>query len=373
MPIADTHTSTVHKAHKGPGEAMNDYDEALELFHRHAPEWGGGFANHGPMVAEALETLGHPVLIPDFVWRYGPRLPLCEAGHALAPEERAAALGRIECVSDWIATFEAELAHGGLDAWPTLLRVKLPQLLPGVFAGALHGILRTAHAVRALERDANALRISELAHGLGYWSARFQALPGRPGSAAQHGRGPAASLRKTPIVPTEKRRAGFFFDQVSVLDTEFAHAVDAIDLDTFSFHEFLSDLTREAARLYLENLSSRIAYIHLVTAPSALRLLEPYLDASSKRVALGAILQAAMALHAVSQNSVIGETVQDDVSRLAANADELRYVAASTGEEHVIKFCEAALRENAIQPDPSYLLAAADAALRIGAQHGRVA
>lgn len=360
---------------------MNDYDEALEQFHRHAPEWGGGFANHGPMVVEALATLGHPVLIPDFVWRYGPRLPVLAAGRVLRETERAAALGKIEQVSDWIATFEAELARmregvrAGADAtdWPTLLRAGLPALLPGVFAGAFHGLLRVAHSVRALERETNPVRVRELAHGLGYWAARFMKLPGEPGRAKQPGFGPAASLRAVPIVPTEKRREGLFFEQVAVLGADFVQTVEQIDVDTLSFHAFLTELTREAARRYLENLGSRIAYIHLLTGPSALRLLEKYLDRATQRVALGAVLQAALALHAVTKNLEAREVVQDDARRLAENPDELRYVAANTGEEHVIKFCEAALRENALAPDPNYLLAAADATLRLGNQHNRVA
>lgn len=370
---------------------MNDYDEALERFHRHAPEWGGGFANHGPMAAEALEALGHPVLIPDFVWRYGPRLPLLEAGHVLGADEYAAALGRIECVSDWIATFEAELAqardgapgrlpehapgHAAPDhaAWPTLLRAWLPRLVPGVFAGAFHGLLRVAHAVRALERETRPVRVRELAHGLGYWAARFVTLQGVVGVHVVRGRSPAQSLRSVPSVAPQARRSGLFFEQVGVLGAEFAQAVEQIDADTLSFHEFLSELTREAARLYLENLDSRIAYIHLLTGPSALRLLETYLDPVTQRVALGAVLQGAMALHAVTQNAACREAVQDDARRLAENPDELRYVAANTGEEHVIKFCEAALRENVRTPDPNYLLAAADATLRLGTQHNRVA
>lgn len=381
---------------------MNDYDEALERFHRHAPEWGGGFANHGPMAAEALEALGHPVLIPDFVWRYGPRLPLLKAGRVLGADEYAAALGRIECVSDWIATFEAELvqardgAHSGarggapdrslgrsLDTmprntpddtgWPTLLRAWLPRLVPGMFAGAFHGLLRVAHAVRALERETSPVRERELAHGLGYWAARFMTLQGVVGVHVVRGLSPAQSLRSVPSVAPQARRSGLFFEQVGVLGAEFAQAVEQIDADTLSFHEFLSELTCEAARLYLENLDSRIAYIHLLTGPSALRLLEPHLDPATQRVALGAVLQGAMALHAVTQNAACREAVQDDARRLAENPDELRYVAANTGEEHVIKFCEAALRENARTPDPNYLLAAADATLRLGTQHNRVA
>ncbi len=362
---------------------MNDYDEALEQFHRNAPEWDGGFVNHGPMAAEALETLGHPVLIPDFVWRYGPRLPLLEAGRVLDASERAAALGRIECVQDWIATFEAELAPGALEDrtaphvaehWPTVLRSWLPRLMPGVFAGAFHGLLRVAHAVRALERETNPGRVRELAHGLGYWAARFVTLPGVVGLHAKRGEGAASSLRNVPTVDPHARRAGFLFEQVAALGPAFAHSVERADVDAMAFDAFLSELTREGARLYLENLESRIVFLHLVTGPSALRLLAKYLDPATQRAACAAVLQAAMALHALSKRASDGqeETVQDDARRLAEHPDEMRYVAANSGEEHVLKFCEAALRENALSPDPVYLLAAADATLRIGIRHARV-
>ena len=46
---------------------MSNLDEALERFHLVGFEYAGGFANHGPMGAEALESLGHQALIPAFL------------------------------------------------------------------------------------------------------------------------------------------------------------------------------------------------------------------------------------------------------------------------------------------------------------------
>ncbi len=62
-----------------------------------------------------------------------------------------------------------------------------PRLLPGVYGGAAHPLIRVGHAVRTLLTDGeNAPRRTELAHGLGYWAARYRPveppvpLPRRP-------------------------------------------------------------------------------------------------------------------------------------------------------------------------------------------------
>ena len=56
-----------------------------------------------------------------------------------------------------------------------------PRLLPGAAAGATHGLIRTAHAVRNLESaDPDPLLVDELGAGLAYWAARYQPLPGNP-------------------------------------------------------------------------------------------------------------------------------------------------------------------------------------------------
>src|SRR3569833_107091 len=51
-----------------------------------------------------------------------------------------------------------------------------PRLLPGSAAGATHGVIRVGHAVRSLLDLETGPRVTELAHGLAYWAARWQPL-----------------------------------------------------------------------------------------------------------------------------------------------------------------------------------------------------
>ena len=63
--------------------------------------------------------------------------------------------------------------------WREVLGTWWPRLLPGIAAGATHGVIRVGHAVRALEHgDENRQRLTELGQALGYWAARWQPVPG---------------------------------------------------------------------------------------------------------------------------------------------------------------------------------------------------
>ena len=63
------------------------------------------------------------------------------------------------------------------ETWRNVLARWWPRLLPGIAAGATHGVIRVGHAVRALGEAESAPRIAELAHALGYWAARWQPTP----------------------------------------------------------------------------------------------------------------------------------------------------------------------------------------------------
>lgn len=144
---------------------------ALGAIEALSPEYGPGFTDHAPMCIEALERLDPSALGP-FLAAYTPRLrPLAkEPDPSLAdfPERAARELAAIERVG----TFEA-------------LRVALEEHLSRHVAGAaFHGILRVAHAARALGRaDAPEWR-RELARGLAYARLRGEALPQRPSEPA---------------------------------------------------------------------------------------------------------------------------------------------------------------------------------------------
>jgi len=342
---------------------VTDLDEALERFQLGALEYGPGLANHGPMAAEALVALGHPALLTGLVDLYAPRLPPFEPAAPLREDEREAALGDPLRFGSWVATWEREL-----DAcdWREVLAHALALLEPGLFAGAAHGFLRVAHAVRALGREQTGPRLRELAFGLGYWAGRYQRLPGEPGESGR--RDPVEVLRQLDVVSPERRPAGLFFDAVRVLDSEpgFAAAIESADLSAQAPSALIGSLCREGARLYLANPRARVAYAHVVTVPSALRLLAPHVDEVTLRKLAGRAFQAGAALHAVSSTCDADvPPPSEDVQRTALDPHEIRYRAACSLREHSIKLAEACLRETEIEPDPILALAAADAALEL--------
>ena len=83
---------------------------------------------------------------------------------------------------DWKEFFTAELAE---NRWQDILDVWVGRLAPGMSGAATHGVIRTAHAVRAIARRETQERRSELARGLAYWASSYEELPGRTGKGAQ--------------------------------------------------------------------------------------------------------------------------------------------------------------------------------------------
>src|SRR5689334_23778882 len=131
-------------------------DEAYEVLGGYGPVYGPGFANHGPMAAEALVRLGRADAVPAWVDRYRSGLePAPATVRALDDADQPDALGRRDAYPAWLATFDAALRDA---PWRDVLATWLPVLAPGVFAAAGHGAIRTAHATRALEEATTAPR-----------------------------------------------------------------------------------------------------------------------------------------------------------------------------------------------------------------------
>ncbi len=352
---------------------MGNLDEALERFHLGGLEYAGGLANHGPMAAEALDRLGHQALIPAFLGLYAPRLPFVEQGSRLAAAEEAGALGDISRSADWVATYAGRLAQA--EDWRSVVAEALPKLISGLFAGAGHGFLRTAHAIRNLESSDSPLRRRELAHGLAYWSARFQPLPGRLGSGTTPATEAVDSLSAWPRVGEAEARAGMFFESVRRLDSfpEFAEAIEGVALPRpEELDGFLSALCRAAAGLYLDHPESRIVYVHALTIPSAARLVIGCLTEPDACRLVAAVFQASTAMHSMFGEEAARAEPDEEVDRISGNWDEIRYHAACSLQEHAIKMTEACWREDQIRQDPVFRAAAADAALKIDSR-GRAA
>jgi hypothetical protein len=346
-----------------PNRSQDLLDDALERLTGCGPEFGGGLANHGPMAAEALVTLGRAEDVARWVDAYRRRLgrPLARREPIPAADWRAA-LGRFERAADWSAFFAARLQEG---PWTDVLDTWSARLAPGFIGAATHGAIRTGHAARALAARDTPSRRRELAEGLAYWAARYQELPEAKGPA-RTGVLPSRALVEVPLLPGERRgRGGLILDRLEGLDgfAPFASVADLVDTGGGA-SAFLSDLTAAFAGVYLEqaraNPRNVIAFIHSVTGPSAVRLLLPHVSSVTARTLLRYSWLAAAALL-----SGLREPASSVSPAAPPGPATLVDASVATGDEHAIKFTEACLREHAVSPDRVYLAAARDATSRL--------
>lgn len=326
------------------------------------PEFGSnGLSNHGPMAAEALTALGRGEEVEDWVSRYKKRLDERPPNvDRIGDDDWRSALGDLARVSDWEDFFAARVDSA---PWREVLEEWVPFLSVGIMAGATHGLIRTAHAVRSLAGDERSdVRKRELIAGLGYWAARYQPMPGAPMVVTP--RMPSEALPEVEIMPVPMRgRPTSIFSAVAELD-HFAPFEQAINLaapgDDVS--AFISDLTANMARLYLQNSGpGSIAYVHTVTAPSALRMLAPHLSAETTKLAARYAWQAAAAVHARSHFPH-----EVEMPAMLPTSEDLIDRAVFSRDEHAIKFTEACLREYALNPEPAFFAGPLDISNRYG-------
>lgn len=339
-------------------------EAALERLSKTGPEYHGRLANHGPMAAEALVVMDRPDAVVPWVDFYRPRLHDHPSGsRAIDPAAWREALGQGGRVGDWIVFFDRRLDER---PWRTVLDEWVPRLSPGIIAAAFHGVIRTAHAVRSLDARETPARRRELAEGLAYWAATYNALPESRPRAAGH-KTPAQAIADVEAVPAERRQSyGNIVDRLQPLDTfaPFAGVADYVDAAGDS-SGFVSNLTETFAHAYLVNIprgGSVITYLHGVTGPSAMRLLIPHLDAPARAEMLRYGWQGAAGVYAAS-GGVVGTPA---IPAAGGSFDDLIDRAIATRDEHAIKFTEACRRENALNPKPVYYAAARDAVGRLG-------
>jgi hypothetical protein len=277
---------------------------------------GDFFANHGPMAAEALAKLGYCDEVDGWV-----DANIAHRDDAQLPKpsepigDWRVALGDRNRGGDWVQLYRQELAEA---SWRDVLRMWWPRLLPGCAGSLTHGLIRTAHAVRSLrETDRpSELQIDELARALAFWATVFASLPTDPGQDGDQA--------------------------VAVVDRA------------------LSDLTAEYAGHYaFTKPSFPIPLIHTITAPAAMRLLLPELPDELHAPSLRTMVQVNRELFTRfggQRTSGNAESIETDRTFAALAAE-----AVDIGDEHAIKVCEAAMRENAVLPDARYLSAASTA------------
>ena len=338
-----------------PAAADDVLDQTLERLASRGPAYAGGLANHAPMVAEALVTLGRGDAVGRWVDWYAPRLEAWpRSAGRIAPAAWREALGKGERATDWRQFFAEELANA---SFRDVLARWLPRLSAGMAGSAAHGVIRVSHVVRALAVRETDPRRRELGAALAYWASTFHPLPDatRPGAQLSV----EQAIDRLEMVAPERRGRGSIVDRLAPLRdaSSFATVADLIDLRAEPATS-LSALTRAFARVYCNNAAQSdgvIARIHAVTGASALRPLLRHLPSNLHRPLLRHAWQLDAAVYVTHATR---DATAPPIDAFPTAAD-LVAAAVDSRDEHAIKLTEVCLREDAALPDVAFRLAAA--------------
>src|SRR5215510_509663 len=339
-----------------------NFDEALQLLRGTGSEVAGGVApNHGPMAADALVALGRDDVVVAWADRYRRKLNgMPPSRSPITTEDWPEALGAIDRFADWVAFFRTQLGEA---PWRAVFREWIGRLLPATPSAGGHGLLRTAHALRALADAETALRVEELGVALAYWAAYYRTLPSTPRLAGTLALGDA--LGRVPLFLSGQPRPGMprevYLRVMQAHGAEFAAVVDGAAAPA-SIEDALSSLTEAGARLYLANASRQpLVLLHTITVSAALRLLLPHLPTGLDTTALAYVWQ----------NVAATAAAYGDAKPPARNDWPLQEESViiehslATDDPHALKFAEACIRESHLHPHPVYLAAAEDWASRL--------
>jgi hypothetical protein len=314
------------------------------------------------MLAEALIALNKSELVMPWLECYKSRLTaLPPVQNSITEENYRSALGDINRFSDWQAYFLGELREM---PWNQVLNKWVDRLAPGLIAAAMHGVIRTGHAVRGLSSQDPETGVKELSNGLAYWAARYQVLPEANKKKVSGAVSVYEALDKLVVLPDAQRHNGSLITE-EVEDIEgtptFRDTIDYFDVDTSSPDATLSRLTEGFAFVFTHHAARSgnvIALVHALTGPYALRHMLPSLDTLVAKRALRYAWQAAAALYV--RYALLTKPDRSEEEFTVSSESELVENAVASRDEHAVKFTEACLSEHRLNANPIYLTAAAN-------------
>ncbi|MYX33493.1 MULTISPECIES: questin oxidase family protein [unclassified Streptomyces] len=307
-------------------------DEALQRLHGSGPERLGRLTNHAPMAVEALTARGQAASVHRWLDLYARKLEEFPSG--VEPVTAAgwrSALGDPRRAADWIDYFGREIAER---PWREVLTQWWPRLLPGMYGGSTHPVIRVGHAVRTLlAGETTAPRLAELAHGLGYWAARHHPvtelapLPGAGGAAAA----------LDAVAPIAVRDGGFpaRLGRVTGLPVWAASVTDPDEARTR-----LTELVRAATHRYATHgHGEETMLVHAATAPNAVLRTLPALPRALWVPSLRAAWTASAAVTAMyAPDAPVAYAPPGTFT-----PEEVFERALAHGDEHVLKLTDTAL------------------------------
>lgn len=308
-------------------------DEAYERLHATGPEFDGWLSNHGPMAVEAMVRHGHVDDVSRWLDAYSRRLEQSPR-YSRRIDDWQSALGDARRLGDWIGWFDEQLREL---PWAEVLSVWWPRLLPGIAAGATHGVIRVGHAVRVLrEHGESPARVSELAQGLGYWAARWQPVPR---AVPPDGQLPAqAAIAALPTVPDQRGGITSRLSQLDDVDgwTQAQRALAPHD----DWQAFLRDVVTAAVLRYSTHAhGNAVMLVHAATAPNAVLRALPSLPEELWAPSAAAAWSASAAVHAAYAPTDARPLEPAHALNPAGAFDR----AVQHGDEHAIKLADTAL------------------------------
>lgn len=304
------------------------YDGAIDRLLETAPNYGPYYSNHGPMAVEALEHLAEQfamseTAIDDFTTGYLPKL-VAKPRDAVEPAD-----------------------------WRTTVRVALRDLSRRAPAAAGHGLLRLAHAVRAMHRLPSEVRGADIDEAIRYWQAA-DCAPTPDGLAGHLGvRDAAQGLGQPGPNNNALGTARGFLEGETVVSAAVASL--GAPADTVAFFDTLA-MEAAARFLHVGGESDRFALIHAVTVPTMAAELVPHLDDDSRRhleVGVATFVLAVLGATETATGFVAPAGTAGPSPALLARE------AATSLEEHTIKFTDATITLHRRTGSPLPLLAAA--------------
>jgi hypothetical protein len=324
-------------------------DEALQRLHASGPERLGRLTNHAPMAVEALAAHGRSGEVHRWLELYAPRLEEYPGSVAsITGDNWREALGDPRRAADWITYFSREV---GERPWRDVLAAWWPRLLPGLYGGSTHPVIRVGHAVRTLLSGEETLpRRTELAHGLGYWAARHHPVTGvalLPVSAG------TAAAALDSVEPIPDRNSGGFPARLGRVVSLPAWAATVADPD--EAHRRLRELVRAATHRYVTHgHGDATMLVHASTAPNAVLRALPALPRPLWAPSLHAAWTASAAVTSMyAPDAPVAYTASGtfppdanettEATEATEAPDEVFERAVAHGDEHVIKFADTAL------------------------------
>ncbi len=317
------------------------YDEVLLRLHDTGPEFDGWLSNHGPMAADALIRLACADRVHGWLDDYVGRLDeLPRPRWPITVDRWRDPLGDPSRLGDWLAFFIGQLDDR---PWQQVLTEWWPRLLPGAVAAATHPLIRTGHAVRALQERISGPRITELGHALGYWAARWAPLPHtRPAGQLA----PEQVFEQLPAVPARggaRTRLAFLSVGSRWSTTASLLTTPSSALQVPAALDRLVDAA--VSRYAVWAAAEPTMLVHMATAPRAARLA---IEALPTEVWLLTYRHAWATTAAIASmyRPRLNAPLPGLTTPVALDAAEAAAAAAATGDEHAIKFTEVALESH---------------------------